>query len=116
MYKTELRLGNLVEVKITDDKWQPCEVTLHTLTFHEDILRPIKLTEEWLMKLGFRQASTAKYVSEVYAVKRTDKRYLLDIFPSDDDYDLEVDVIMDFDETEYRRIGLSGDIFSRASR
>ena len=67
MKATELRLGNLIEYKIKDELderkewWEVSEIDaddIHWLskvdTKDEDF-RPIILTDEWLIKLGFKQ-------------------------------------------------------------
>lgn len=61
----ELRIGNLVEYRITDkfddrkEWWEVSEIDaddIHWLSkvdSNDEDFRPIKLTEEWLNKLGF---------------------------------------------------------------
>ena len=64
MKATELRIGNLIEYKIKDklderkEWWEISKVDFQDLTWldsnPEDAdFRPIKLTEEWLLKFGF---------------------------------------------------------------
>ena len=61
MKANELRIGNLVEYKITDDLderiewWEVSEIDSEDLKIidDDDDYRPIPLTEEWLKKLGF---------------------------------------------------------------
>lgn len=64
MKATELRIGNLIEYKIADELderkewWEVSKVDFQDLTWldsnPEDAnFRPIKLTEEWLLKFGF---------------------------------------------------------------
>ena len=63
----ELRIGNLVESKITDEFddrnewWEVSEIyadDIHWLSkvdVKDEDFRPIPLTEEWLLKLGFEK-------------------------------------------------------------
>ena len=64
MKATELRLGNLIEYKIEDELderkewWEVSKVDFQDLTWldsnpRDADFRPIKLTEEWLLKFGF---------------------------------------------------------------
>ena len=67
----ELRIGNLVEYKITDkfddrkEWWEVSETDdIHWLSkvdAKDEDFRPIKLTEEWLLKLGFELLYTGKF-------------------------------------------------------
>ena len=64
MKATELRIGNLIEYKIKDklderkEWWEVSKVDFQDLTWldsnpEDTDFRPIKLTEEWLLKFGF---------------------------------------------------------------
>ena len=72
MKSTELRLGNLIEYKIEDELderkewWEVSKVDFQDLTWldsnPEDAdFRPIKLTEEWLLKFGFYKSDLSPY-------------------------------------------------------
>lgn len=62
MKAIELRIGNLVEYKITDDLderiewWELSTIDSDDLKIIQDDCdyRPIPLTEEWLLKFGFK--------------------------------------------------------------
>lgn len=64
MKATELRIGNLIEYKIEDklderkEWWKVSKVDFQDLTWldsnpEDSDFRPIKITEEWLLKFGF---------------------------------------------------------------
>ncbi len=69
----DLRIGNLVEYKITDkfderkEWWEVSEIDaddIHWLSkvdTKDDDFRAIPLTEEWLLKLGFELLYTGKF-------------------------------------------------------
>lgn len=69
MKATELRIGNWTEYNIVDeniDKWILEEVD-HTDIADPIWLRPIPLTEEWLLKFGFhKQIGFIKFIGEKY--------------------------------------------------
>lgn len=71
--KNELRIGNFV--KIHQSKIQMTELDFR---FRSDFFKPIKLTEEWLLKFGFEYASYANnYIieaGEYYNSVKFDKR------------------------------------------
>lgn len=73
-----------------------------------DEFEPIPLTEEWLLKFGFRLEGISKYVCGYNLIKRTDKIYCETIFPIGEDRNIQLDVILNEDETELRRIGIRG--------
>jgi hypothetical protein len=60
MQSKELRIGNLVNYKIVDKlderkEWfEPCEIDAVDLQVIDSEYQPIPLTEEWLLKLGFK--------------------------------------------------------------
>jgi len=60
MKASELRIGNLVNYKIVDKlderkKWfEPCEIDAVDLQVIDSDYQPIPLTEEWLLKFGFK--------------------------------------------------------------
>jgi hypothetical protein len=60
MKATELRIGNLVNYKIVDElderkEWfEPCEIDAVDLQVIDSDYQPIPLTEEWLLRFGFK--------------------------------------------------------------
>jgi hypothetical protein len=66
MKATELRIGNLVDYKIVDKlderkEWfEPCEIDAVDLQVIDSDYQPIQLTEEWLLKFGFKQTFISK--------------------------------------------------------
>ena len=61
MKATELRIGNIVRLKIAGDGVFPDEIRpikaseFYALSEHPDWANPINLTEEWLLKFKFRK-------------------------------------------------------------
>ena len=47
---TELRIGNWVRIHT-----QEYQMTIEDFNFKEDFIKPIPLTEEWLLKFGFEK-------------------------------------------------------------
>ena len=79
-----------------------------------DLIQPIILTEEWLIKFGFRLMGVAKWKCCYNQIARTDKTYAQSIFYNEEVPELEIDVILSLDETELRRIGIKGINVNRA--
>ena len=76
MKATELRIGNLIEYKIEDELderkewWEISKVDFQDLTWldsnPEDAdFRPIKITEEWLLKFGFEDITGVDYILHI---------------------------------------------------
>lgn len=99
----ELRIGNLVERAggiVT-------RINGYSINGSEERRIPIPLTEEWLLRLGLREISTSKWKSSISDTSRTDKVYADNIFSfGDEEMVIEFDCILDYDETELRRVGL----------
>ena len=84
----ELRIGNLVEYKITDkfderkEWWEVCEIDaddIHWLSkvdIYDDNFKPIPLTEECLLKFGFKHIRNNWY--NIHAGGNTFNVYLFD--------------------------------------
>lgn len=61
MKATELRIGNLFQDKYTKDVFKVLELTTNSIVFDYFTVKkwkaePIPLTEEWLLKFGFKKA------------------------------------------------------------
>ena len=79
MKATELRIGNLIEYKIQDElderkeRWELNQVDafdLQDLTWLESNqedsdFRPIKITEEWILKFGFEDITGVDYILHI---------------------------------------------------
>ena len=76
MKATELRIGNLIEYKIEDELeerkewWEVSKVDFQDLTWldsnpEDDDFRPIKITEEWLLKFGFEDITGVDYILHI---------------------------------------------------
>jgi hypothetical protein len=66
MKSNELRVGNFVYSELVDDK---IVVSTVFLTASYDQLKPIELTEEWLIKFGFKPDFQGNY-EEAYIVSK----------------------------------------------
>ena len=76
MKATELRIGNLIEYKIEDklderkEWWEVSKVDFQDLTWldsnpEDAYFRPIKITEEWLLKFGFEDITGVDYILHI---------------------------------------------------
>jgi hypothetical protein len=62
MQATELRIGNLVNKSYSETHFVPVNVTLwdiNNIRNNDEVYTPIPLTEDWLLKLGFKMEEFA---------------------------------------------------------
>lgn len=100
----EVRIGNLINEQ---------GLFLQVGMINSDVLKtaqPIPLTEEWLIKFGYRLESVSKWQSGYNDISRTDKIYTNNIHCFEDIETIEIDVISSYDETDLRRIGIRNTI------
>lgn len=123
----ELRIGNLIELPSFNGTGENILADLNYHIFICDVNcirdsehygkdwagRPIPLTEEWLVKLGFELESTSKWKSGYSDIARTDKVYTTNMFGFDSSETIEIDVIYNIEETELRRIGVRKSVGSK---
>jgi len=78
MKTTDLRIGNyIMDAPIMGDEPLEVHVIFDSLVIHEettiyrDEMRPIPLTEEWLLKFGFEQKTSSFVIYPVSIKKQT---------------------------------------------
>lgn len=90
MKSQELRLGNLIEYKIKDklderkEWWEISKVDFQDLTWldsnpEDAAFRPIKITEEWLLKFGFKEGEWKDKTNSQYLYHANDTLHISDV-------------------------------------
>ena len=76
MKATELRIGNWVQTKQTEKQFQVTTSTFEVLSVVESQYKPIPLTEEWLVKFGFKfDGHCSFWKSDIELTKDTGEEY-----------------------------------------
>lgn len=72
MEANELRIGNLIEYFYPhEEEWGTLSVSIEDLEdVHKESFRPIPLTEDWLLKMGFEYRNENKGIGAILDLKK----------------------------------------------
>ena len=96
MKASEIRVGNWATNSIGEE-YQITPATILHLSVDSATVNPIPLTEEWLLKFGFKHGATSKHRFIVFRIGATSESY---IYCNDVKDGLDIGICIDeFDET-----------------
>jgi hypothetical protein len=91
MKASELRIGNLVAYEPTIDDWEEIIVKCGNIIQCEispDSFTPIPLTEEWLLKFGFKKQLDKSFAKNDFSIF-LDKRFKTNLFLQENQEDFK---------------------------